>query len=134
MSSQNLFDIYSWSHITHGILFYHFLHYFQYPTNEIIFLSILMEILWEYIENTQFIIRKYRSNKRFINYRGDSYLNIFGDILFAMIGIYITKYSFNLSILIMIILEIILSKYHANFLYLSIGSLFKCKWSRIRSK
>ena len=125
MSSQNLFDIYSWSHITHGILFYHFLHYFQYPTNEIIFLSILMEILWEYIENTQFIIRKYRTNKKFINYYGDSYLNILGDILFAIIGIYITKYSFNLSILIMIVLEIILFKYNANFLYLSIGSLLK---------
>jgi len=122
-NSQNLFDIYSWSHITHGILFYHFLHYLNYPINKIIFLSILFEILWEYIENTDYIIDKYRSNKKFMNYRGDSYLNIFGDILFTIIGIYITKYSFNLSILIMIVLEIILSKYHANFLYLSIGSL-----------
>tara|TARA_B100001123_G_C14925619_1_gene873571 strand:- start:7 stop:384 length:378 start_codon:yes stop_codon:yes gene_type:complete len=123
-SSQELFDIYSWSHITHGILFYHFFSYLKFPTQQIIILSIVSEIIWEYIENTDYIIEKYRSHN-FKNYKGDSYINIFGDILFSIIGIYLSYSSKSFSIFIMILLEIILSKYKANFLYLSIGSLLK---------
>tara|TARA_Y100001970_G_C14105557_1_gene787895 strand:+ start:379 stop:753 length:375 start_codon:yes stop_codon:yes gene_type:complete len=124
MSSQEFFDIYSWSHITHGILFYHFFSYLKFPTQQIISYSILSEILWEYIENTNYIIKKYRSHN-FKNYKGDSLINSFGDILFSIIGIYLSYRSSSFSIVIMIILEIILSKYKANFLYLSIGSLLK---------
>tara|TARA_B100000745_G_C19938071_1_gene316151 strand:+ start:176 stop:553 length:378 start_codon:yes stop_codon:yes gene_type:complete len=123
-SSQELFDIYSWSHITHGILFYHFFSYFKFPIQQIIILSIVSEIIWEYIENTDYIIEKYRSHN-FRNYKGDSNINIFGDILFSIIGIYLSYSSKSFSIFIMIFLEIILSKYKANFLYLSIGSLLK---------
>ena len=124
MSSQKFFDIYSWSHITHGILFYHFFSYLKYPTPQIISFSILSEILWEYIENTNYIIQKYRSHN-FKNYKGDSLINSLGDILFSIIGIYLSHSSPSFSIIIMILLEIILSKYKANFLYLSIGSLLK---------
>ena len=124
MSSQEYFDIYSWSHITHGILFYHLFSYFKFPTQQIISFSILSEILWEYIENTNYIIQKYRSHN-FKNYKGDSLINSLGDILFSIIGIYLSYKSPSFSIVIMILLEIILSNYKANFLYLSIGSLFK---------
>ena len=124
MSSQELFDIYSFSHITHGILFYHFFSYFKFPTQQIISYSILSEILWEYIENTDYIIQKYRSHN-FKNYKGDSLINSLGDILFSILGIYLSYRSPSFSIVIMILLEIILSNYKANFLYLSIGSLFK---------
>ena len=124
MSSQDFFDIYSWSHITHGILFYHLFSYFKFPTQQIISFSIFSEILWEYIENTDYIIQKYRSHN-FKNYKGDSLINSLGDILFSIIGIYLSYTSSSFSIFIMILLEIILSKYKANFLYLSIGSLLK---------
>ncbi len=124
MSSQEYFDIYSFSHITHGILFYHFFSYLKFPTQQIISFSILSEILWEYIENTDYIIERYRSHN-FKNYKGDSNINIVGDILFSIIGIYLSYISPSFSIFIMIFLEIILSKYKANFLYLSIGSLLK---------
>ena len=124
MSSQEFFDIYSWSHITHGILFYHLFSYFKFPTQQIISFSILSEILWEYIENTNYIIQKYRSHN-FKNYKGDSFINSLGDILFSIIGIYLSYLSPSFSIVIMILLEIILLKYKANFLYLSIGSLLK---------
>ena len=123
-SSQELFDIYSWSHITHGILFYHFFYYLKFSLKQIIILSIVSEIIWEYIENTDYIIEKYRSHN-FRNYKGDSNINIFGDILFSIFGIYLSYSSKSFSIFIMILLEIILSKYKANFLYLSIGSLLK---------
>ena len=82
-----------------------------------------MEIIWEYIENTPYIINKYRSKKKFMRYRGDSHKNIIGDIIFTIIGIYLTKYSLNVSLICVILLEIVLSEYQANFLYLSIGSL-----------
>ena len=123
-SSQELFDIYSWSHITHGILFYHFFNYLKFSLKQIIVLSIVSEIIWEYIENTDYIIEKYRSHN-FRNYKGDSNINILGDIIFSILGIYLSYTSFSFSIFIMILLEIVLSTYNANFLYLSIGSLLK---------
>ena len=119
MSSQSLFDIYSWSHITHGILLYHFFNYLKFPLKQIIILSIISEIIWEYIENTDYIIEKYRSHN-FRNYKGDSYINNVGDIIFTCIGIYLSYMSFSFSIFIMILLEILLSTYNANFVYLSI--------------
>ena len=123
MSSQNFFDIYSLSHITHGFLFYNFFHYNNFKNYEIIIYSIIMEIIWEYIENTPYIINKYRSKKKFMRYRGDSHKNIIGDIIFTIIVIYLTKYSLNVSLICVILLEIVLSEYQANFLYLSFGSL-----------
>ena len=121
--SKNLFDIYSFSHISHGIFFYLFFKYLKVNFLTGLYLTIILEFLWEMFENTEFIICLYR--KDYGNYEGDSYLNIFGDIIATIIGYLFASKTIYGSILFLIISEIVLIPYKANFLQLSLGSLFK---------
>ena len=131
--SKNLFDIYSFSHISHGILFFLFFKYLKVNFWTGLYLTIILEFLWEMFENTEFIICLYR--KDYGNYDGDSYLNITGDIITTIIGYLLASKTIYGSILFLIISEILLIPYKANFLQLSVGSLLKktnissCHWS-----
>ena len=131
--SKNLFDIYSFSHISHGILFFIFFKYFKVNFWTGLYLTIILEFLWEMFENTEFIICLYR--KDYGNYDGDSYLNITGDIITTIIGYLLASKTLYGYFLFLIISEILLIPYKANFLQLSVGSLLKktnlssCHWS-----
>ena len=131
--SKNLFDIYSFSHVSHGILFYLFFKYLKVNFLTGLYLTIILEFLWEMFENTEFIICVYR--KDYGNYEGDSYLNITGDIICTIVGYLLAYKTIYVSILFLIISEILLIPYKANFLELSFGSLLKktnissCHWS-----
>jgi len=131
--SKNLFDIYSFSHVSHGILFYLFFKYLKVNFWTGLYLTIILEFLWEMFENTEFIICVYR--KDYGNYEGDSYLNITGDIICTIVGYLLAYKTIYVSILFLIISEILLIPYKANFLELSFGSLLKktnissCHWS-----
>ena len=59
-TSQQLIDIYSLSHISHGIIFYLILD--GYRIN-FFFQSLIIELAWEIFENTDYIINKYRENE-----------------------------------------------------------------------
>ena len=124
-TSQQIFDIYSFSHITHGILFYFLLKYLNYNTINGLYITIILEILWEIFENTPYIINKYRQKKAFKNYKGDSIVNMVGDTIFTILGYYLCYKSEKFAILYMFFSEIILIPFKANFLYLSFGSLIK---------
>ena len=121
--SKNFFDIYSFSHISHGILFYLFFNYLKVNFLTGLFFTIILEFLWEMFENTEFIICIYR--KGYENYDGDSYINITGDIVFTIMGYLLASKTFYGAILFLIISEILLIPYKANFLELSFGSLLK---------
>jgi len=121
--SKNLFDIYSFSHVSHGILFYLFFKYLKVNFLTGLYLTIILEFLWEMFENTEFIICVYR--KDYGNYEGDSYLNITGDIICTIVGYLLAYKTIYGSILFLIISEILLIPYKANFLELSFGSLLK---------
>ena len=120
-TSRRLFDIYSISHITHGIILYWVL-----PSKHFIPLGLALEFAWEMFENTSYVIDKYRSNRKFQNYRGDSNINIVGDMFFTYLGlIFASKCSATTAFVALILMELILSPFNANFLYLSVGSLIK---------
>ena len=76
------------------------------------------------IENTDYIINKYRSNSEYKNYNGDSIINIIGDILSMLVGLYIS-FNCNYAWIYLIISELILSFYNADIIKLTIGSLLK---------
>ena len=122
-TSQKLIDRYSLSHIIHGILFYFIFENISFTKKYSLVLTLVFEILWEWFENTPYIIKKYRANPEFKNYKGDSFLNIIGDVIFTLIGYFIANYSSRISIIIVIILELLLIPFEANFLKLGLGSL-----------
>lgn len=87
-TSQHLFDPYTLTHISHGIIFY-FLAWvvFKKRTLTTRFLAALsVECAWEIFENTSFIINRYREATVSLDYFGDSIVNSLGDILAMIAG------------------------------------------------
>ncbi len=121
-ADKQIFDIYSFSHVTHGIMFYFILQSLKIEPMLGLYISIIVEILWEIIENTEYIIKKYR--KTYKSYEGDSIVNIIGDIICAIMGYLLTHTFPIVSIIYVIITEIVLYPYKASLLQLSIMQLF----------
>lgn len=128
--SKSLLDIYSFSHITHGILFYLFFSYLKIDFWRGLFLTIIFEFMWEMFENTETIICLYR--KKYVDYEGDSELNILGDMFSTVVGYIFASKTIYGSVLYLIISEILLFSYKASFLELSFGSLLNTDLSKCK--
>jgi hypothetical protein len=87
-NSQHITDWYTPSHIVHGFLFYFFLHLLlpRAPFATKFLIAIGIEASWEVLENTPFIISRYRTSTIAFDYFGDSILNSICDALAMMLG------------------------------------------------
>jgi hypothetical protein len=87
-NSQHFSDWYSFSHISHGIIFFWILAYFA-PTVSFqgrAVIAIAIEALWEVVENSNYVIELYRAQTISFDYFGDTIVNSIGDILFTAFG------------------------------------------------
>ena len=108
--SQMLADWYSLSHIVHGFLFYAILHLlFRRTAFEHRFLgALIVEASWEIVENTPWIIDRYREATIALGYSGDSILNSASDIAMMAIGFLAARrFPLWISIVIVMVLEIV---------------------------
>jgi hypothetical protein len=87
-NSQHLADWYSPSHIIHGFLFYFAFKLIlpKRPPGEGLVAATLIEASWELVENSRWIIDRYRSETMALGYSGDSVINSLSDVLMMMIG------------------------------------------------
>lgn len=94
-NSQRVADVYSFSHLIHGMLFYGFLWLVarRVPVKYRFVIALLMEACWELFENSHFVIDRYREGTIAQTYMGDSVLNSLSDIVMVGIGFIFARFS-----------------------------------------
>lgn len=92
LNSQLLADPYSVSHVSHGLVFFMILWAIagQKLVAEVrLLIAVLVEGLWEILENTPMVIQRFREDAMNQGYFGDSVLNSVGDILAMVLGFWL---------------------------------------------
>jgi len=87
-NSQHLTDWYSFSHLLHGFWLYFLLWLIlkHRPIAARLSLAVVLEAAWEILENSPFIIERYRASTISVSYYGDTIVNSLSDTLTAMVG------------------------------------------------
>ena len=110
--SQQLADPYTFTHFIHGIIVYFLLWLiFKKRLNPMqrLVIAIGLESGWEILENTSYIINRYREATISFDYFGDSIFNSVGDIIAMVIGFIVAwKLPVKLTAVSVILIELLL--------------------------
>ena len=92
-TSQYFLDPYSFTHLLHGFVLCGVLLLIlrRISWSRRFFLAIAFECAWEVIENTNFVIQRYREATASLGYQGDTVVNSLGDILCCAVGFLLAR-------------------------------------------
>ncbi|HNY10308.1 MAG TPA: DUF2585 family protein [Candidatus Wallbacteria bacterium] len=125
-NSQRLADPYSFTHFSHGLIFFAIIWFGarNMPVEQRFLIAAALEASWEILENSSFIIERYRAATVSLGYFGDSILNSTGDILAMSIGFWFAhKFSAKVSVTTFFIIEILLLLLIKDNLFLNVAML-----------
>ena len=111
-NSQHVFDPYSFTHVLHGVLLFWVLTWMfrRLAFSWRLTLAVLLEAVWEVLENSPFIIQRYREATIGQGYVGDSIVNSLADILCCAAGFLLARLlGFRLALGLFVAVELILA-------------------------
>jgi len=127
-NSQFLFDPYTFTHITHGVLLYGLLAVLAkaLPISTRLVLAVALESAWEVFENTKFVIDKYRTETAALGYTGDTIVNSLGDLACALAGFLLARQlGVRRSLIVFALVELVLTLWIHDSLLLQILMLVR---------
>ena len=111
-TSQHIVDPYSFTHVFHGVIEFWLigLVFRKVSMAWRLLIAVMIESSWEILENSTYIIQRYRESTVSLDYFGDSIINSISDILCCATGFVIAyKLRFWKSLALFIVTEIILT-------------------------
>lgn len=131
-NSQHIFDWYTFSHIIHGLIFYSILK-LLFPRTSLFYRLVIalgLEISWELLENTPWVIHHYREQALAVGYNGDSILNSLSDSFAMLFGFWIAyRIPVFMTLFLILLIELGVGYMIRDGLFLNILSLlypFQC--------
>jgi hypothetical protein len=87
-------DPYSFTHVLHGFVLCGLLALIVSRLAALwqLWLAVLIEALWEVVENSEFVIRRYREETAALGYHGDTIVNSLSDILVCGLGFVLARH------------------------------------------
>ena len=111
-NSQHLLDPYSFTHVLHGFLLCGLLALTIPRLSAVwrLWLAVSIEAVWELIENSEFVIRRYREQTAALGYHGDTIVNSLGDILVCGVGFVVAqRLGFPRTFALLVLTEVTLA-------------------------
>ena len=110
-NSQHVIDAYSFTHVLHGVVEFWLigLVFRRMPLAWRFVVAVAIESTWEIVENTSYVIQRYREATMSLDYFGDSVINSVADIFCCALGFWIAwKLRFWKSLALFVLTEVVL--------------------------
>ena len=111
-NSQHLLDAYSFTHVLHGFLFCGLIVLIAPRLSKAwqLWLAVSIEAVWELVENSEFVIQRYREETAALGYQGDTVVNSLADILLCGVGFVLARrIGFRLTTALFVATEVALA-------------------------
>lgn len=108
-TSQHFLDPYSLTHMLHGVIFYWLLRPLasRVELRWRLIAALGLEMAWELLENSPWVIERYRQATASLDYTGDSILNSYGDVLASIAGFVLaSRVSWKVAVAVFVIVEV----------------------------
>jgi hypothetical protein len=95
--------------VLHGIIFYWALRLFsaRFELHWRLVAALAIEIGWELLENSPWVIERYRQHTASLDYMGDSIINSLSDVLMTALGFYFaSRFSWKVAVLVFVVFEL----------------------------
>ncbi len=111
-NSQHLLDPYSFTHVLHGFILWGLLALIAPRLSPVwqLWVAVSIEALWEVVENSEFVIQRYREETAALGYHGDTIVNSLADIFLCGIGFVLARYlGFRRTFALFVVTEVALA-------------------------
>jgi uncharacterized membrane protein YjdF len=127
-NSQHLLDPYSFTHVLHGFLFCGLIVLIAPRLSKAwqLWLAVSIEAVWELVENSRFVIDRYREETAALGYQGDTVVNSLADILLCGLGFLVARrLGFRLTAVLFVVTEVALALWISDNLSLNVLMLIR---------